>query len=103
MQGLTRALNFTEKAGFTLLRNEGLTIEGLITIAGVDDPQVKSYGLSTQASEKEVLSAFPRETFTLLLKHRPLIDPAAAGLFDLQLSGHLCKELIFPFSIITWL
>jgi uncharacterized protein len=101
--GLDQALNFTEKAGFRILRNEGLTIEGLITIAGVDDPQAKSFGLSRQASEKEVLSAFPREAFTLLLKHRPLIDPAAAGLFDLQLSGHVHKGQIFPFSIITWL
>jgi uncharacterized protein len=25
------------------------------------------------------------------------------GLFDLQLSGHVHKGLIFPFSIITWL
>lgn len=101
--GLDQALNFTEKAGFKILRNEGLALEGLITIAGVDDPQVKSSGLSRQASEKEVLSAFPRDTFTLLLKHRPLIDPAAAGLFDLQLSGHVHKGQIFPFSIITWL
>ena len=101
--GLDQALNFTEKAGFKILRNEGLTVEGLITIAGVDDPQAKSYGLFRQASEKEVLSAFPRGTFTLLLKHRPLVDPAAAGLFDLQLSGHVHKGQIFPFSIVTWL
>jgi len=101
--GLDQALNFTEKAGFTILRNEGLTIGGLITIAGVDDPQVRSYDLSGQASEKEVLSAFSRDAFTLLLKHRPLIDPAATGLFDLQLSGHVHKGQIFPFSIITWL
>jgi len=101
--GLEQALNFTEKAGFKMLRNEGLTIEGLITIAGVDDPQVKSYGLFRQVSEKTLLSALPRDTFILLLKHRPLIDPAAAGLFDLQLSGHVHKGQIFPFSIITWL
>ena len=101
--GLDQALNFTEKAGFTILRNEGLTIDGLITIAGVDDPQVKSFGLSGQSSEKEILSALPRDTFILFLKHRPLIDPAAAGLFDLQLSGHVHKGQIFPFSIITWL
>jgi uncharacterized protein len=101
--GLDQALNFTEKAGFKMLRNEGLTTEGLITIAGVDDPQAKSYSLSRQVSEKELLSAFPRDRFTLLLKHRPLVDPASAGLFDLQLSGHVHKGQIFPFSIITWL
>ena len=101
--GLDQALNFTEKAGFTILRNEGLTVGGLITIAGVDDPQAKSFGLFGQSAEKQILSALPRDTFILFLKHRPLIDPAAAGLFDLQLSGHVHKGQIFPFSIITWL
>jgi uncharacterized protein len=101
--GLDQALNFTEKAGFKILRNEGLTIDGLITIAGVDDPQAKSFGLFGQSPEKEILSALPRDTFILFLKHRPSLDQAAAGLFDLQLSGHVHKGQIFPFSIITWL
>jgi uncharacterized protein len=101
--GLDQALHFTEKAGFTMLRNRGLTIEGPITIVGVDDPQAKSFGLFGQASEKALLSEFPRDIFTVLLKHRPLVDPAAAGLYDLQLSGHVHKGQIFPFSIITWL
>jgi len=52
-------------------------------------------------SEKELLSRFSREKFTLLLKHRPLVDEDAIGLFDLQLSGHAHKGQIFPFSIIT--
>jgi predicted MPP superfamily phosphohydrolase len=38
-----------------------------------------------------------------LLKHRPLIDQEDAGLFDLQLSGHVHRGQIFPFSIITGL
>jgi predicted MPP superfamily phosphohydrolase len=101
--GLDQALNFTERAGFKILRGEGLTVEGLITIAGVDDPQAKSYGLPGKISEKELLSEFPRDTFTVLLKHRPLIDQEAAGLFDLQLSGHVHKGQIFPFSVVTWL
>ena len=101
--GLDQAMNFTERAGFKMLRNEGLTIDGLISIAGVDDPQAKSFGLFGQSPEKEILSSLPRDTFILFLKHRPLLDPDAAGLFDLQLSGHVHKGQIFPFSIITWL
>jgi len=31
------------------------------------------------------------------------VDQDAKGLFDLQLSGHIHKGQIFPFSIITWL
>jgi uncharacterized protein len=36
----------------------------------------------------------------VLLKHLPLLDPDAAGLFDLQLSGHTHYGQIWPF---TWL
>jgi predicted MPP superfamily phosphohydrolase len=101
--GLAQALNFTENAGFKILRGEGLTIPGVINIAGVDDPQAKTYGLYRGKPEKELLSGFPREGFVLLLKHRPLVDKSAVGLFDLQLSGHVHKGQIFPFSIITGL
>ena len=99
--GLDRALAFTEEAGFTILRAEGITVEGFLNIAGVDDPQGKSYGLFTDISEKELLSKLPQENFTLLLKHRPVVDEGALSLFDLQLSGHAHKGQIFPFGLIT--
>lgn len=101
--GLDQALSFAEKSGFRILRGEAVTAAGLVNIAGVDDPQVKTYGLFKGRSEKELLSELPHEKFTLLLKHRPLVDKNALGLFDLQLSGHVHKGQIFPFSIITGL
>lgn len=99
--GLDQALNFTEKAGFKVLRGE--SVAGMINIAGVDDPQGKAYGIFRDVPENELLSGLPGEKFTLLLKHRPLVDKSAPGLFDLQLSGHVHKGQIFPFSIITGL
>jgi predicted MPP superfamily phosphohydrolase len=99
--GLKQAMDFTEKAGFTFLRGEGLTIAGLINIAGVDDPAGKNYGLFREISEKELLSGLPTEKFTLFLKHRPLLDRNAIGLFDIQLSGHTHKGQIFPVGLIT--
>jgi predicted MPP superfamily phosphohydrolase len=101
--GLDQVLNFTEKAGFTILRGERLTVAGMINIAGVDDPQGKAYGIFRDVPENELLSGLPAEKFTLLLKHRPLVDKSALGLFDLQLSGHVHKGQIFPFSLITGL
>jgi predicted MPP superfamily phosphohydrolase len=59
--------------------------------------------MKRNVSEKELLSKLPREQFALLLKHRPVIDENAIGLFDLQLSGHTHKGQIFPFSLITML
>ena len=43
----------------------------------------------------------PDGRFTILLKHRPAIDPGSAGKFDLQLSGHTHHGQIFPFRLLT--
>ena len=99
--GLDHSMDFTKRAGFTFLRGEGLTVAGLINIAGVDDPAGKPYGLFKEVSENKLLSELSRDKFTLFLKHRPRVDKKAVGLFDLQLSGHSHKGQIFPFSLIT--
>jgi len=101
--GFDQARCFTEDAGFRLLRAEVVNISGIINIAGVDDPAAKLDGLSKDISEKDLLSGRPGNRFTLFLKHRPVVNKEAAGLFDLQLSGHVHKGQIFPFSIITGL
>jgi hypothetical protein len=97
--GLDQTLKFTQNAGFRVLRGEHLNIAGILTIAGVDDPQAQTSG--SKIAEKELLSGITDQGFTLLLKHRPLIAGDAGNLFDLQLSGHVHKGQIFPFSIIT--
>jgi len=101
--GVTRSLDFIKNAGFTILQGEGLTVSGLLNIAGVDDIDSRRYDLDTKVSEKALLAELPREKFTLLLKHRPLVDNDALGFFDLQLSGHVHKGQIFPFNLITML
>ncbi len=101
--GFDQSKAFTEKAGFRLLRDEAVHVSGIITIAGVDDPTAKLFGLSKKISEKGLLAPLPHDRFTVLLKHRPWIDKDAAGLFDLQLSGHVHDGQIFPFTIVTWL
>ncbi len=101
--GLRQALIFTERSGFTLLRGRGLTAGGVINVAGVDDAQGLQFDNYASVSERELLEGMPQDRFTLLLKHRPVIDEKALGLFDLQLSGHTHKGQIFPFNIETWL
>ena len=101
--GITRALDFIKNAGFTILQGERLTLPGLLNIAGVDDTAGSRYGLDTKVSEKALLAELPREKFTLLLKHRPLVDKDALGFSNLQLSGHIHKGQIFPFNLITML
>ena len=99
--GLKQAIEFKKIAGFTLLRGEGVSIDGIINLIGVDDPAAKYFNGYDESMEKHLLASFPRERFTILLKHRPLINKDSLGLFDLQLSGHVHKGQIFPFSLLT--
>ncbi|MGD9041941.1 MAG: metallophosphoesterase [Desulfobacteraceae bacterium] len=99
--GINEAIEFTEKAGFKMLRNEGIQVADLVNIAGVDDPAAKRFGMDTNVPESEILGRFSKDKLTILLKHRPMVGEESNGLFDLQLSGHLHNGQIFPFSLIT--
>jgi predicted MPP superfamily phosphohydrolase len=99
--GLTQALAFTRKAGFTVLRGERANVGGFMTIAGVDDPTGKIYRALEDAPEKELLVGCPGDCFTILLKHQPVVLKGSPALFDLQLSGHTHKGQIFPFTLLT--
>jgi len=101
--GLDQALDFTRRAGFTVLRGEGINIGGMINIAGVDDPAGKRMGQHRGIPETKILADLPKNAYTVLLKHQPLIDQEALGAFDLQLSGHTHKGQIFPFNMATGL
>ena len=100
--GLEHSLNFTVAAGFTILRQQAKRFSHL-TVAGVDDQAVTSFHQSSNIAEAAFLASLPEKKFTLLLKHRPEVNPDSIGLFDLQLSGHTHKGQIFPFNLITWI
>jgi len=99
--GIDRAIAFTRKAGFTLLRDESVTIDNVVRIAGVDDPAGGRFGRTGGTSEAALLGDRTDGRFTLLLKHRPQLDPDTGGKFDLQLSGHTHHGQIFPFRLLT--
>jgi predicted MPP superfamily phosphohydrolase len=94
--GLDQSLDFLKRSGFTVLGNEGITVKQTITLVGVNDPTDRQ-----KTQEARLLEQNSRGYFTVLLKHRPLIDKKAAGLFDLQLSGHAHRGQIFPFNLLT--
>jgi predicted MPP superfamily phosphohydrolase len=97
--GIDRSLAFTRQAGFTVLRDD-TTLDAGMRIAGVDDPARIRFGLPAPA-EAALLGDRSDGRFTLLLKHRPAIDPESAGKFDLQLSGHTHDGQIWPFRLLT--
>jgi uncharacterized protein len=98
--GVDHALAFHERAGFKVLSGAAVNVTDDICIAGVDDPTGRRSGRAV-TDEGVPLSRSPRDRFTILLKHQPVVDPHAVGLFDLQLSGHVHKGQIFPFGLLV--
>jgi uncharacterized protein len=99
--GLPQALAFSRAAGFTVLRNQSISLANGITITGIDDRAVNPKSLASPGTETALLDAVPRNSFHLLLKHRPDILPESDGRFDLQLSGHVHGGQIFPFNFLV--
>jgi len=96
--GLEQGLEFLKSSGFQILRNNSTKLTDNLALVGVDDPATRQ-----PSQEVELLDKLPRELFTILLKHRPRVEPAALGRFDLQLSGHAHRGQIFPFNYLTGL
>lgn len=97
--GIEISIDFMKKAGFVVLRGESIVAGGIINIAGVDD--ISSRQKNDGLPETLVLSNIKNSLFTILLKHKPVINPMSLELFDLQLSGHTHKGQIFPFNFVT--
>jgi predicted MPP superfamily phosphohydrolase len=97
--GLPQALAFSRAAGFTILRNQSITLKSGITISGIDDRAVNPKALADSATETALINSVPHDSFHLLLKHRPEIPPESDGRFDLLLSGHVHGGQIFPFNL----
>lgn len=98
--GLDQAIDFTRRSGFQILRGEHLEIGG-IAVAGVDDPAGRGFDTRRQTQDRPLLEKIGKNRFVLFLKHRPLVNGDAAGLFDLQLSGHVHHGQIFPFRFLS--
>lgn len=98
--GIEHSIEFMERAGFTVLRNEYRTVAGLV-LAGVDyDPSRGKQTVGYQ-HEPELLQRVPPVGYRVLLKHVPQVRKDSEGKFDLQLSGHTHKGQIFPFTLIV--
>ncbi|MFA6147585.1 MAG: metallophosphoesterase [bacterium] len=99
--GIERAIAFTGRSGLTVLRDNAIVVDNAVRLAGVDDPVGERFGRTGGLSESALLGNRPDGLFTVLLKHRPVLDPATGEIFDLQLSGHTHHGQIFPFRLLT--
>lgn len=98
--GIDKALDFHQRAGFTVLRGTAVDITDSIRIAGVDDPTGINLGAPAHTDERMLLDR-TRDRFTILLKHQPRLEPQVTAGFDLQLSGHVHRGQIFPFNLLV--
>jgi hypothetical protein len=101
--GIEDATAFHQAAGFRLLRGEAVTVGPGLCVAGVDDPAGQGLHVPCFLDERAVLPQAGSGRLTVLLKHRPVVDSASVGRFDVQLSGHTHGGQIFPFHIFTYL
>lgn len=101
--GIENSAKFLKKCGFQILEDRAVEVEPNLLLVGVDDPAASRFGLNRYDDEQKLLSGLSKGRFVLLLKHRPVVNPASNGLFDLQLSGHVHKGQIAPFNLLTWL
>lgn len=98
---------FHKLCGFDVLRQRSVAIGKELLIAGVDDAGEHPFDGPSFSDEDKVLPPAAAGTpgdprpVVVLLKHKPRIDEASLGRFDLQLSGHTHGGQIFPFSLIT--
>ncbi len=100
--GETRSVEALRGFGFILLRGENQELAHGNTpfrIAGVDDSVGRFFHSPCFDDETLALPDDPARPWTVLLKHQPIVNPAATDHFDLQLSGHLHGGQIFPFHI----
>jgi uncharacterized protein len=97
--GIKQTTDFTERAGFKLMRNEVATVGGFLDIAAIDDPAVKTIDGVKPIPESKVLESLNPDHLRIFLKHQPHVPEDSIGKFDLQLSGHTHKGQIFPFTM----
>jgi hypothetical protein len=99
--GLEQSLASLEAAGFRVLRGESVLVGGRLRIAGGDDLAGSRMGTPGRTDEDVALPAAEDREATMLLKHRPTVDPRSPGRFDLQLSGHTHGGQVFPFTLVA--
>ncbi len=96
-RGLEQAIAFHNLAGLTLLRGETRTMGGMLLV-GVDDPLVQRK-IKVRRTLATLLEK-PSDMFTLVLAHRPKVQPKRIGAFDIQLSGHTHGGQVWPGALL---
>ncbi len=93
--GLEQSLAFLHRAGFRVLREEVVKVCDLLNVVGVDDPDGERLGYEVFTDEVSVLRRADRDRYTVLIKHRPVVERSALPYLDLILAGHSHGGVLF--------
>lgn len=93
---------FIEKAGITLLRDEGVLINDSIYIYGRRDAHRPGNGVTDRASADEITENMDKSKPIIVLDHEPkeLEELSSAGV-DMDLCGHTHDGQMFPGNILV--
>ena len=94
-RGYLQAIDFLERAGFRLLRGEGVKVGEHLFIAGVDDPTAERFGYTEETDELRALRNADPDRFILFIKHQPRLRKEAINRIDLFLGGHTHGGVLF--------
>jgi hypothetical protein len=101
--GMDNFLTIAKKCGFSILRNEKVTVANSIEIVGVDDDTGKSFA-GVGADLVSAIQKCEQGKPIILLSHQPKNFKKAIGMgVDLQLSGHTHAGQILPMNLIILL
>lgn len=101
--GEEEAVSYLQSAGIRVLRDETVTVEGRLVIAGRKDRTSTLFG-KRRLPLQELLCEAPKDLPVLLLDHQPMsLEEAESAGVDLQLSGHTHNGQMVPFNLVTGL
>ncbi|MFN3946761.1 MAG: metallophosphoesterase [Aquificaceae bacterium] len=97
-RGIRQALDFTQRAGFKLLRGQTVYIkEYNLSLVGIEDDDCRFFKACVGSlSDKDVLQGANKESFVIYLKHKPRLEKGTEEFFDLMLSGHTHGGVYYP-------
>ncbi len=102
INGIKGSVEYINKFGFHLLRDEIHQLPEGLTIIGRDDSSKKSFTKEDRKSLEEILKTANKNYPLILLDHTPFkLEQAEKNDIDLQLSGHTHHGQLFPLNFIT--
>lgn len=102
MSDLRKSIPYIESKGIKVLKDEVVTLDNGVQVAGrIDRTAMQGFG-DGRASLDSLLAMTDRSKPVILLDHQPSGLSGLAGTpVDLQLSGHTHNGQIWPFTIVT--